>query len=57
MSIQFRNYINQAGITEDYHKVRTFLVKLGYSEYTYARWDWMATHGCLDKSAVGRIGI
>jgi GNAT superfamily N-acetyltransferase len=57
MSIQFRNYNNQAGITEDYFKVRDFLVKLGYAEYTYARWDWMTTHGCLDKSAVGKIGI
>ncbi|MDF2987932.1 MAG: hypothetical protein K0R50_3442 [Eubacterium sp.] len=57
MSIQFRNYTNQAGITEDYHKVREFLVKLGYSEFTYARWDWMATHGWLDRSAVGRMGI
>lgn len=57
MSIQFRNYTNQAGITEDYYKVRAFLVKLGYSEYTYVRWDWMTTHGYLDKSAVGKIGI
>ena len=57
MSIQFRNYTNQAGITEDYHKVRSFLVKLGYSEFTYARWDWMTTHSYLDKSAIGRIGI
>lgn len=57
MSIKFRNYNNQAGITEDYFKVRDFLVKLGYAEYTYARWDWMTTHGCLDKSAVGKIGI
>jgi GNAT superfamily N-acetyltransferase len=57
MAIQFRNYTNQAGITEDYHKVRAFLVKLGYAEYTYARWDWMTTHGWLDKAAVGRIGL
>lgn len=57
MSIQFRNYTNQAGITEDYHKVRNFLIRLGYAEYTYARWDWMTTHGYLDKTAVGRIGI
>ena len=57
MSIQFRNYTNQAGITEDYYKVRAFFVKLKYAEYTYARWDWMATHGYLDKSAVGRIGV
>lgn len=57
MPIKFRNYINQAGITEDYHKVRAFLIRLGYSEYTYARWDWMTTHGYLDKSAVGKIGV
>jgi ribosomal protein S18 acetylase RimI-like enzyme len=57
MPIQFRNYTNQPGITEDYYKVRAFLVKLGYAEFTYARWDWMTTHGYLDKSAVGRIGV
>lgn len=57
MSIEFRNYTNQAGITEDYFKVRMFLVGLGYSEFTYARWDWMITHSMLEKSAIGRIGI
>lgn len=57
MAIQFRNYTNQAGITEDYHKVRAFFIKLGYAEFTYTRWDWMTTHGYLDRSAVGRIGI
>jgi GNAT superfamily N-acetyltransferase len=57
MSVRFRNYTKQAGITEDYHKVRAFFIKLGYAEFTYTRWDWMTTHGCLDRSAVGRIGI
>lgn len=57
MSIRFRTYSAQAGITEDYHKVRDFFIRLGYAEFTYARWDWMTTHGYLDKSAVGRIGI
>lgn len=57
MSIQFRNYSKQPGITEDYHKVRDFFIRLGYAEFTYTRWDWMATHGYLDKSAVGKIGI
>ena len=57
MAVRFRNYTQQAGITDDYYKVRTFLVKLGYSEFVYARWDWMATHSYLDKSAVGRIGL
>ncbi|RII33137.1 N-acetyltransferase [Clostridium chromiireducens] len=57
MSIQFRNYTKQAGITEDYHKVRNFFIRLGYAEFTYTRWDWMATHGYLDRSAVGKTGL
>jgi ribosomal protein S18 acetylase RimI-like enzyme len=57
MLVQFRNYTEQAGITEDYYKVRAFLVKLGYAEFTYARWDWLTTHSYLDKTAVGKIGI
>lgn len=57
MGIQFRNYTKAAGITEDYHKVRAFFIKLGYKEFTYARWDWMATHSYLDKAAVGKIGL
>ena len=57
MAIHFRNYNAQAGITEDYYKVREFFIKLGYAEFTYVRWDWMTTHLWLDKSAVGRIGL
>jgi len=57
MSITFRNYTDKPGITEDYHKVRVFFIKLGYAEFTYTRWDWMITHGYLDRSAVGKIGI
>lgn len=57
MAIAFRNYTSQAGITEDYKRVRSFLIKVGYCEYTYARWDWMTTHGYLDKESVGKIGI
>ncbi|MFW2490486.1 GNAT family N-acetyltransferase [Clostridium chromiireducens] len=57
MSIQFRNYTKQAGITEDYHKVRNFFIRLGYAEFTYTRWDWMTTHGYLDRSAVGKTGL
>lgn len=57
MAIKFRNYTKQAGITEDYHMVRAFFVRLGYAEFTYTRWDWMTTHGYLDKSVLGKIGI
>lgn len=57
MGISFRNYTKQAGMTEDYHKVREFFIRLGYAEFTYTRWDWMATHGYLDKSVLDKIGI
>lgn len=57
MSIVFRNYTNQAGITDDYYLVRAFLIKAGYCEFTYTRWDWMTTHSYLDKESVGKIGI
>ena len=57
MPTLFRNYTKIAGITDDYFKVRSFLLNLGYSEFVYARWDWMATHGYLDKTAVGKIGL
>jgi ribosomal protein S18 acetylase RimI-like enzyme len=57
MLVKFRNYTKQSGITKDYHRVRDFFIKLGYAEFTYARWDWMTTHGYLDKSAVSKIGI
>jgi GNAT superfamily N-acetyltransferase len=54
---RFRNYTNEPGMTGDYFLVRDFLVDLGYAEFTYARWDWMATHPCLDPSSLGRIGL
>jgi GNAT superfamily N-acetyltransferase len=57
MTIRFRNYTKEAGITEDYRKVREFLLQLGSTNFTYARWDWMITHDYLDRDAVGRIGI
>jgi ribosomal protein S18 acetylase RimI-like enzyme len=57
MATQFRNYTNQSGITDDYYKVRAFFIRLGFAEFTYTRWDWMTTHGYLDTSAVGKIGL
>ncbi len=57
MSITFRNYTKVPGITDDYYKVRSFIIKLGYTEFTYARWDWMVTHSYLEKDAMCKIGI
>lgn len=57
MGINFSKYTSKAGITEDYHRVRDFFISLGYGEFTYTRWDWMATHGSLDKAVLGEIGV
>lgn len=59
--IQYRHYTDQWGVTEDYKKVRAYLVKLatlsGILPMTFARWDWMATHPCLQQENVNRMGI
>ena len=53
----FRSYTSQWGITGDYRRVRDFLIRRGCCEFTYARWDWMTTHPCLDRENVGKIGL
>lgn len=55
--ITTRQYTNLPGITPDYHLVRKFLMELGYSEFIYARWDWMITHGYLDHSGLASIKL
>ncbi|HAM62379.1 MAG: hypothetical protein A2Y20_09955 [Firmicutes bacterium GWF2_51_9] len=55
--IKSRYYTNLAGMTPDYYAVRDFFVRLGYSEYIYARWDWMITHSYLDHSAINKIKL
>jgi GNAT superfamily N-acetyltransferase len=57
MGIQFRHYASQAGMTEDYHRVRRFFCELGDDLFDYARWDWMATHSWLDRDALQQIGL
>jgi len=55
--MKIRNYTNQVGITEDYKKVRDFLIQRGYCEFVYARWDWMITHSYLDQSNLNKIQL
>jgi len=55
--MKIRNYTNQAGITDDYKRVRDFLVKRRYCEFVYARWDWMITHSYLDQSNLNKIRL
>jgi len=42
---------------EDYVALRNFLIKLNSHNYHFGRWDWMITHGYLDKSGLPHIGL
>lgn len=57
MKINFRNYQDGTKLGEDYQLVRDFFLKLPEDAFTYARWDWMITHGMLDSTALGQIGL
>jgi len=57
MSVTFRNYTKQFGITKDYEHVRKFFLSLGHAEFECTRWDWMITHSYLDQSALDKIGL
>lgn len=62
MPVQFRSYTNQPFFTDDYLRVREFLIRLNrevltQTGFTWGRWEWMITHGMLDRTALGRIGL
>ena len=57
MSIEFRNNCKILNFGADYHKIRSFLVKLDYPTYHFGRWDWMVTHSNLDKMGIPKIGV
>lgn len=57
MALRFRNNCKTLDFAEDYHKIRTFLLKLKHPNYLFGRWDWMITHGYLDKSGLPNIGV
>ena len=59
MSAVFRKYrFNPDELFgDDYYAVRNFLIKLDSHNYHFGRWDWMITHGYLDKRGLPEIGI
>lgn len=57
-----RRYTSEPLFTRDYKQVRAFLRSLNqdglaYPGFSWGRWEWMITHGGLDRSALGKIGI
>lgn len=57
MPIKFRNYRSDSLFGDDYTTVRNFLIALDSHNYHFGRWDWMITHGWLDKSGLTKIGM
>lgn len=57
MPVLFRTYAHPAGISEDYYALRALFLKRGGADFPFGRWDWMITHGWLDKDALQKIGI
>jgi len=57
MAIKFRKYNPSPLFGDDYYALRNFLLKLDNPTYLFGRWDWMISHGYLDKSGLPKIGL
>ncbi|MBN2558169.1 MAG: GNAT family N-acetyltransferase [Clostridia bacterium] len=62
MSIKFRNYKGGPGFSEDFHKVRDFLIRISSRELTsvcfmWERWEWAFSFTSLDVENLSKIGI
>lgn len=57
MTATFKKYNPEPLFGEDYVKIRDFLIELDSHNYHFGRWDWMITHGYLDKSGMPKIGM
>jgi len=62
MSIVFRNYSPEPFFTEDYLKVRKFLMRINsHKLYTprvlWGAWEWAVTHLARDQDHLDRIGL
>jgi len=62
MTLQFRNYTDEPGFSDDFHKVRDFLVRLNAKNpiqynFEWGRWEWAFSLSFLDKENLSKIGI
>ncbi|MDR1703219.1 MAG: GNAT family N-acetyltransferase [Clostridiales bacterium] len=62
MNITFRNYDSKPLFTDDYLKVRDFLIfinskRLAVPYYPWGAWEWQITHKELDRDNIGRYGF
>jgi len=61
MAITFRNYSPQPFFTDDYCKVREFLIRVDSPKITgrmsWSTWEWAVTHGGRDQDNLDKIGL
>ena len=62
MSIIFRNYSPEPLFTDDYAKVRNFLIRINVDKlytpnFLWGAWEWQVTHGGLDRNNLGKFGL
>ncbi len=62
MAIKLRNYTHQSGFTDEFHKVRNFLLQINekkpiQNDFLWGRWEWIFSLPYLDTSNLSKIGI
>lgn len=62
MAPQLRHYTNKPGFTDDFSKVRDFLIRVNSNkmittDFTWERWEWIFSLPYMDKSRLGSIGL
>lgn len=62
MHVKLRHYTDQPGFTQDFFRVRDFLMRIhkpGYADqnWLWARWEYMFSHPILDETHLSRIGV
>lgn len=62
MSISFRNYSAEPGFSEDFHRVRDFLVRINRRNpiryhFEWGRWEWAFSLPFLDTANLSKIGL
>ena len=62
MTVNIRQYAGSTGFSDDFHRVRQFLVRINQGElatpgFLWGRWEWMFSLPYLDATALSQIGI
>ena len=62
MTVNIRQYAGSTGFSDDFHRVREFLVRINQGRlvtpgFLWGRWEWMFSLPYLDASALSQIGV